>query len=92
MEAKRRELVPLALLWGAGIATLVILIVILAYILANGLPVISWHFLTGEPALWGQTGGGIYSTIVATLAVTARKPARGCAAQRWRSNIPERVH
>ena len=40
MEAKRRELVPLALLWGAGIATLVILIVILAYILANGLSLI----------------------------------------------------
>jgi len=32
--------------------------------------VISWNFLTGEPALWGQTGGGIYSTIIATLAVT----------------------
>jgi phosphate transport system permease protein len=70
MEARRRELVPLALLWGAGLATLFILIVLLAYILANGLPVINWHFLTGEPALWGQTGGGIYSTIVATLAVT----------------------
>jgi phosphate transport system permease protein len=60
----------LALLWGAGVTTIIILIVILAYILANGLPVISWTFLTGEPALWGQTGGGIYSTIVATLAVT----------------------
>ena len=70
MATRRREIVPLALLWGAGAATIVILIVILAYILANGLPVISWNFLTGEPALWGQTGGGIYSTIIATLAVT----------------------
>jgi phosphate transport system permease protein len=50
--------------------TVLILIVILAYILANGLPLVSWHFLTAEPSLWGQTGGGIYSTIVATIAVT----------------------
>ncbi len=70
MAAKRREVVPLALLWASGIITLLILIVILAYILANGLPLVNWQFLTAEPNLWGQTGGGIYSTIVATLAVT----------------------
>ncbi len=70
MASKRREMLPLALLWASGIITLLILIVILAYILAHGLPLVSWQFLTEEPNLWGQTGGGIYSTIVATLAVT----------------------
>ncbi|MGZ4908921.1 MAG: PstA family ABC transporter permease, partial [Halobacteriota archaeon] len=70
MPVKRREMVPLALLWASGIVTLLILIVILAFILANGLPLVNWNFLTSEPGLWGQTGGGIYSTIVATLAVT----------------------
>jgi len=70
MVRKRYETVPMGLLWASGIATLIILIVILAYILGNGLSVISWHFLTAEPALWGHTGGGIYPTIIATLAVT----------------------
>ncbi len=70
MPIKRRELVPLALLWASGIVTLLILIVIMAYILANGLPLVNWQFLTEEPGVWGQTGGGIYSTIVATIAVT----------------------
>ncbi len=70
MPVKRHDVVPLALLWASGIVTLLILIVILAFILANGLPLVNWNFLTTEPGVWGQTGGGIYSTIVATLAVT----------------------
>jgi len=69
MAAKRREIVPIALLWGAGIVTIAVLIIILAYILANGLPLISWHFLTANPGIRGQSGTGIYSTIVATVAV-----------------------
>jgi len=70
MAAKLRETVAIGLLWGAGISTLLILIVILAYILVNGLPLISWHFLTTNPGVRGQQGTGIYSTIVATVAVT----------------------
>jgi len=70
MAAKLRETAAIGLLWGAGIATLLILIVILAYILVNGLPLISWHFLTTNPGVRGQQGTGIYSTIVATIAVT----------------------
>jgi len=70
MAAKRRETAAIGLLWGAGIATLVILIVILAYILVNGLPLINWHFLTTNPGIRGEAGTGIYSTIVATIAVT----------------------
>jgi phosphate transport system permease protein len=63
-------MVPMGLLWGAGIVTIVILIVILAYILENGLALVSWHFLTTNPGVRGQAGTGIYSTIVATVAVT----------------------
>jgi phosphate transport system permease protein len=70
MTTKRREMIPLGLLWGAGIVTLVILVVILAYILSKGLPVVSWRFLTTNPGIRGQSGMGIYSTIVATVAVT----------------------
>jgi phosphate transport system permease protein len=70
MAARLRDTAAIGLLWGAGIATLVILIVILAYILVNGLPLINWHFLTTNPGVRGQQGTGIYSTIVATIAVT----------------------
>jgi len=71
MTAKRRrDMLPVGLLWVSGIAVIIILIVILAYILANGLPLISLHFLTANPGVRGQSGTGIYSTIVATIAVT----------------------
>jgi phosphate transport system permease protein len=70
MTTKRSEMIPLGLLWGAGVATLIILVVILAYILSRGLPIISWHFLTTNPGIRGQPGMGIYSTIIATVAVT----------------------
>lgn len=50
-------------------ATLAILILIIGYILINGIPHISLEFLTKEPRMMGKSGG-IFSVIVGTLYVT----------------------
>ncbi len=71
MDRRRRsEILAKGLLWASAFLTLAILIVVLAYIFAGGLPLISWQFLTGWPAEWGHTGGGIYPTIVGTVYIT----------------------
>lgn len=55
--------------WTLGLITLVILIVIIGYILLNGLPHISWEFLTTSPKDFGAEGG-ILPMIVSTIYVT----------------------
>ncbi|MCL1820454.1 MAG: phosphate ABC transporter permease PstA [Oscillospiraceae bacterium] len=57
------------LIWAAALSVLTVLVVIIAYILIRGLPVISWQFLTEIPRNMGRSGG-ISSTIVGTLMVT----------------------
>ena len=47
-----------------------ILVVILGYIIAKGLPAISWDFLT-EPVMNGGRDGGISSAIIGTLELMA---------------------
>jgi len=59
----------IGLLWLCGLITLAILIVIIGYILLNGLGVINWNFLTQSSYNMGQSGG-IYPMIVATIAIT----------------------
>ena len=53
----------------AGIV-LAILAIILGYIIVNGLPAISWDFLTQSPTDLGR-GGGIFPAIVGTLYLVA---------------------
>ena len=59
-----------------GILTLVmvfvvlILAVMIGYIIINGLPAISWEFLTSEPVNGGRDGG-IYPAIIGTLELLA---------------------
>ena len=62
--------IGLALLWVSGILTVLLLLVIIAYILVQGLPVINWEFLTQNP-ISRDRRGGIYPTIVATVLITA---------------------
>jgi phosphate transport system permease protein len=58
------------LIWSAAMLVIVILLAILIYILVKGLPEINWQFLTEIPRNMGRSGG-ISSTIVGTLLVTA---------------------
>lgn len=54
----------------ATVIVLVILAIILGYIIINGLPAISWEFLTQSPTNLGR-GGGIFPAIVGTLYLVA---------------------
>ncbi|QSZ68208.1 phosphate ABC transporter permease PstA [Methanofollis aquaemaris] len=55
-----------ALLWAAVGVVIAVLAVILGYIIVNGLPAISWEFLTQPPRDLGRAGG-IFPAIVGTL-------------------------
>ena len=58
------------LIWSTALLVLVILMSIIMYVLIKGLPVITWEFLTDIPRSMGRSGG-VASTIVGTLMVTA---------------------
>lgn len=66
---KKQDTIMKYVFWGLGLLTLLILIVILGYILINGLPHISWEFLTTSPKDFGAEGG-ILPMIVSTIYVT----------------------
>ena len=57
-------------LWTMTVVTVAVLIFIIAFILRRGLPALSLEFLTANPVDMGK-GGGIFSTIVGTIALTA---------------------
>lgn len=59
----------IALLWLSGALTLLILLVVVGYILINGLSVISWEFLTQNPRRMGKEGG-IFPTIMGSVIIT----------------------
>jgi phosphate transport system permease protein len=61
--------VAIAMLWACGALTLLVLLIIIGYVLVNGLPVITWEFLTQAPRSM-QRAGGIFPTIVATVEIT----------------------
>lgn len=57
-------------IWSAALLVIVILLAIISDILLKGLPTLSWQFLTEIPRNMGRSGG-ISSSIVGTLLVTA---------------------
>ncbi len=59
-----------SVLWAAALTTIAILVVILVYILKQGLGVINLSFLLDAPRRMGREGG-IFPTIVSTLYLTA---------------------
>ncbi|MDI9633639.1 MAG: phosphate ABC transporter permease PstA [Methanolinea sp.] len=67
---KAAEKVAFSLLFAATAAVLAALAVILWDILWNGLPALSWEFLTQSPRDLGR-GGGIFPAIVGTLYLVA---------------------
>ncbi|MCL6591529.1 MAG: phosphate ABC transporter permease PstA [Firmicutes bacterium] len=56
-------------LWTAAIITIGCLVLIIAFILKEGLPQINWEFLTAFPEAMGRKGG-IFPAIVASLYLT----------------------
>jgi len=64
------EKIAFSLLVGAAVLVVIILGIILWSIIANGLPAISWEFLTGVPKDVGRAGG-IFPAIVGTLYLVA---------------------
>lgn len=68
MSAKASQRVAVTLSWIAGFSTLALLFFLLFYVLWRGLPVVNFHFLLSNPESMGRSGG-IFSTIVGTLAL-----------------------
>jgi len=70
INPKTSEKIAKVFIWTAALFVLAVLSAIIIYILYKGLPRISWSFLTEIPRNMGRSGG-ISSTIVGTLWVTA---------------------
>jgi phosphate transport system permease protein len=67
VSAKQTQKLAMAGIWGGGIITLLLLIVIIGYVLIQGLPGINWEFLSTNPSGGLSGEGGILSTVVSTL-------------------------
>lgn len=70
LSRQRSQQIAFALLVAAVAAVVLILGIILFNIFSNGLPAISWEFLTGSPLDLGRAGG-IFPAIVGTLYLVA---------------------
>ena len=70
LAEKHRQVAAFALISAAAVAMLVLLGIILYYIISNGLPALSWEFLSQPPSDLGRKGG-IYPAIVGTLYLIA---------------------
>jgi phosphate transport system permease protein len=66
LSQKHIEKVAFALIISTALIVLAILVIILQDIIINGIPAISWEFLTQPPRDLGRAGG-IYPAIVGTL-------------------------
>lgn len=66
LSEKRVQTIAFGLILGATLIVLAILVIILQDIVINGLPALSWDFLT-KPPLDSGRAGGIYPAIVGTL-------------------------
>ena len=70
LSQKQIERFSFALIVASAIIVLGILVIILQDIVINGLPAISWEFLTQPPRDLGRAGG-IYPAIIGTLCLVA---------------------
>lgn len=68
-RAKAADRRASTLLWGAALLAVAILAGIVLYILINGIPGLSWTFLSQAPARMGRDGG-VLPMIVGTLVLT----------------------
>jgi phosphate transport system permease protein len=70
VSAQISQKIAKVLIWAAALLVITILLAILLYILIKGMPMINWQFLSEIPRDMGRSGG-ISSSIVGTLLVTA---------------------
>ena len=70
LNPKKTQVIAKIVIWAAAVLVIGLLLSVIIYILSKGLPNITWEFLTQIPRDMGRSGG-ILSTIVGTLAVTA---------------------
>jgi len=70
MSPRTSQKIAKVVIWAAALLVIAILLAILLFILVKGIPEIDWQFLTQIPRNMGRDGG-ISSTIVGTLLVTA---------------------
>jgi phosphate transport system permease protein len=68
MDPRNTQKIARIVIWSAALSGLLLLIMV--YILVRGMPAMSWQFLTENPSGMGRAGG-IFSTIIGTLTVTA---------------------
>lgn len=66
IRVKRNQIFAFTMLSLAAALTVLILLAIVIYVMAQGLSVISWEFLTDSPRKMGREGG-IYPAIVGTV-------------------------
>jgi len=55
----------------ASLLAVALLVIVIASVVKEGAPALSWDFFTKPPAPFGQTNGGIANAIVGTLLMTA---------------------
>ena len=70
LSRRNTERIAFGFIRAAAVIVLAILVIILGYIIINGLPALSWEFLTQPPKDLGRAGG-IYPAIVGTLYLVA---------------------
>jgi phosphate transport system permease protein len=70
ISARSSQMIAKIIIWLAALVVIVLLLAIIIYILMKGVPALNWHFLSEIPRDMGRSGG-ILSTVVGTLLVTA---------------------
>jgi len=70
MSPARTQRIAVVLLWTLAAATIGVLLFIISFVLAKGLPHLTWTFLTESPREMGREGG-ILPMLVGTIWVTA---------------------
>jgi phosphate transport system permease protein len=100
MSARTSQRVAMVFIWGGGVVTVVVLVGIVGYVTIQGLPLLSWEFLTTAPRGGLSGEGGISTAIVTTVYLVAITigilvlPGVGAAiylAEYARDNWPTRV-
>ena len=70
LSPKIAQKIAKSIIWFIAISVVFLLFFIVSYILIKGVPTLTWKFLTENPSDMGRSGG-IFSTIVSTMLVTA---------------------
>jgi phosphate transport system permease protein len=70
VDPRNTQKIAKVVIWSAALSVIGLLLFIMIYILVRGVPSMNWQFLTENPSGMGRSGG-IFSTIIGTLVVTA---------------------